>query len=92
MAGRPEEIEVFALGGEPVEFTWRGRRYRIHAVLSRWCESGGWWHRASDGQYRPDDRARSSWRVEAAPEGALGVFDLEQDDSSGNWRIVRGAS
>lgn len=92
MSGHPNEIEVFALGGEPVEFTWRGRRYRIHAVLSWWCEAGGWWHRASDGQYRPDDRARSSWRVEAAPEGALGVFDLEHDDSSGSWRIVRHAS
>jgi hypothetical protein len=84
-------IEVAVLGGEPVEFTWQGRRYRIHAVLSRWCEAGGWWHRASDGQYQPDDRARSSWRVEAAPEGALGVFDLEHDESSDSWRIVRHA-
>lgn len=88
MVGRPDEIEVFALGGEPVEFIWRGRRYRIHAVLSRWCEAGGWWHGASDGQYRPDDCAQSSWRVEAAPEGALDVFDLKHEDSSGSWRIV----
>lgn len=88
MTGHPGEIEVFALGDEPVEFTWHGRRYLIHAILSRWCEAGGWWHQAGDGEYRPDDQARSSWRVEAAPEGALGIFDLEHDDLSGRWRLL----
>ena len=39
----------------PIEFTFRGKRFRIHAVLSRWCEAGGWWNRVSDGIYRPDD-------------------------------------
>ena len=66
----------------PIEFTFRGKRFRIHAVLSRWCESGGWWNRVSDGKYRPDDQARALWRVEAAPIGALTTFQLERDEAT----------
>lgn len=71
----------------PIEFTFRGKRFRIHAVLSRWCEAGGWWNRISDGKYRPDDAARAVWRVEAAPIGALTTFELERDELSGQWII-----
>jgi len=40
--------EVVSDGGlTPIEFTFKGRRFRIHAVLSRWCEAGGWWNRIS---------------------------------------------
>ena len=72
----------------PIEFTFRGRRFRIHAVLSRWCESGGWWNRVSDGKYRPDDQARALWRVEAAPIGALTTFQLERDEATGQWIVT----
>jgi Family of unknown function (DUF6504) len=72
----------------PVEFTFKGRRFRIHAVLSRWCESGGWWNRVSDGKYRPDDQARALWRVEAAPIGALTTFQLERDEATGQWIVT----
>jgi len=72
----------------PIEFTFKGRRFRIHAVLSRWCESGGWWNRVSDGKYRPDDQARALWRVEAAPIGALTTFELERDETTGQWIVT----
>ena len=71
----------------PIEFTYKGKRFRIHAVLSRWCEAGGWWNRISDGKYRPDDQARALWRVEAAPIGTLTTFELERDELSGQWII-----
>lgn len=80
--------EVLADGSTPVEFTFRGRRFRIHSVLSRWCEAGGWWNRISDGIYRPDDEARALWRVEAAPIGALTTFEIERDEITGAWRIT----
>ena len=80
--------EVVADGSTPVEFTFRGRRFRIHSVLSRWCEAGGWWNRISDGIYRPDDGARALWRVEAAPIGALTTFEIERDEITGTWRIT----
>lgn len=71
----------------PIEFTFHGKRFRIHAVLSRWCEAGGWWNRISDGKFRPDDQARSLWKVEAAPVGALTTFELERDEATGQWII-----
>jgi hypothetical protein len=81
--------EVVSDGGlTPIEFTFKGRRFRIHAVLSRWCEAGGWWNRISDGKFRPDDQARALWTVEAAPIGALTTFQLERDEATGQW-IVR---
>jgi hypothetical protein len=83
-----EPHEVLADGSTPIEFTFRGRRFRIHAVLSRWCEAGGWWNRISDGVYRPDDGARALWRVEAAPIGALTTFEIERDEVTGMWRIT----
>ena len=80
--------EVLADGGlTPIEFTFRGKRFRIHAILSRWCEAGGWWNRISDGKFRPDDQARSLWKVEAAPIGALATFELERDEATGQWLI-----
>lgn len=82
----PHEILVDGL--TPVEFTFRGRRFRIHSVLSRWCEAGGWWNRISDGMYRPDDGARALWRVEAAPVGALTTFEIERDEVTGTWRVT----
>jgi len=43
--GNPKP-EIFLAGGEPVEFTHNGQRFRIHTILSSWHESGGWWNRA----------------------------------------------
>jgi len=71
----------------PIEFTFAGKRFRIHAVLSRWCEAGGWWNRISDGNFHPDDQARAVWKVEAAPIGTLQTFELERDDLTGAWII-----
>jgi hypothetical protein len=76
------QAEISLFDGEPIEFTYRGRRYRIYAVLSRWREAGGWWNRASDGNYRPDDGARALWRVEAAPLGAMTTFEIERIDQA----------
>lgn len=87
--------------GEPQEFIYKGRRFRIHAIVERWRESGGWWKRL-----RPDrsvdvsndlvedlidDHERKFWRVEAAQIGALATFEIEHDEESGEW-LVRPAS
>lgn len=81
--------DVLADGSStPIEFTFAGKRFRIHSILSRWCEAGGWWNRISDGEYRPDDQARALWTVAAAPIGALATFQLERDEITGQW-IVR---
>ena len=86
---------VLAPEGEPIEFTYQGHHFHIHAITSRWSESGGWWNRISDGNthadtyagLKIDDQARAVWRVEAAPVGALATFEIELDEVTGNWRI-----
>ncbi len=84
--------EILLYEGEPIEFIYRGSRFRIHCVLASWKEAGGWWNRASDGLDRPDDGSRALWRVEAAPIGALATFEIEREEvgeASGavTWRI-----
>ena len=96
----PRVPPVLAPEGEPVEFIYQGRRFHIHAIASRWRESGGWWNRIDDGNYRQrpldqrhleqtifDDGARAIWRVEAAPVGALATFELELDELTGSCQI-----
>ena len=83
---QPGEVLADGTSG-PIEFSFSGRRFRIHAVLSRWCEAGGWWNRISDGNFHPDDQARAVWKVEAAPIGTLQTFELERDDLTGAWII-----
>jgi len=89
----PVSARVLAPEGEPIEFIYNGRKFHIHAIVSRWRESGGWWNRISDGKNRVteatvfDDGARAIWRVEAAPEGALTTFEIELDEVTKTWLI-----
>ncbi|MGH2830994.1 MAG: DUF6504 family protein, partial [Actinomycetota bacterium] len=72
MSKRYEEpADVEAPDGVVAVFWWRGRRYRVGAVLSRWREAGGWWESAAD-TAQPWARGDSKeiWRVDAAPEPA----------------------
>ena len=86
--------QVLAPEGEPLEFIYKGKRFHIHAIVSRWRESGGWWNRIGDGKNHLqdelaifDDGARAIWRVEAAPEGALSTFEIELDELINKWLI-----
>jgi len=39
--------QVPGTGGDPVEgpeqFLWKGRLWKVHAVLAQWVETGPWW-------------------------------------------------
>jgi Family of unknown function (DUF6504) len=41
---------VSGTGGGPVEgpeqFVWKGRLWKVHAVLAQWVETGPWWQSA----------------------------------------------
>ncbi|MHB8511194.1 MAG: DUF6504 family protein [Actinomycetota bacterium] len=70
MSRRYEEpADVEAPDGTIEVFWWRGRRYRVLQVLSRWREAGGWWEAAAD-TAQPWARGESKeiWRVDARPE------------------------
>jgi len=77
----------------PEQFLWRGRLWKVRAVVAHWVETGPWWQGRSDLVAE-----RELWRVEAGRgaqvgmrEGAednVGVFDLSFDWTDGCWQLV----
>ena len=69
----------------PEQFLWRGRLWKVRAVLAHWVETGPWWQsggaRAVSGSDEPvDDPAQGSTRTVAAD--LLGEREL--------WRVEAG--
>ena len=80
---------------DPDQFLWRGRLWKVRAVLAHWVETGPWWQGASDGgsDGGPDGAQtrtitdlvaeRELWRVEAGrgaqPVRHVGAADGEHD-------------
>lgn len=64
---------------DPEQFLWRGRLWKVRAVVAHWVETSPWWQggdpTAADGADRTRDQARDQardrvaerelWRVEA---------------------------
>ena len=86
----------------PEQVLWRGRLWKVRAVLAHWVETGPWWQSAGVhavlGSDEPEQRPgpapdllaeRELWRVEAGrgSEGD-GVFDLSFDWSDGRWQLI----
>lgn len=46
--------------GEPESFVWRGRRYRVQAVLDRWVRRRPWWRSAFQAPARGAHGARAA--------------------------------
>jgi hypothetical protein len=90
-----EYQRVVSVDGQPIEFIHNGVRFHIHAVISKWRESGGWWNRINESEVDTDksildsldDGACAIWRVEAAPIGALATFEIELDEKTKCWQI-----
>ncbi len=80
---------VIAPEGEPLEFIYKGRRFHIHAIVSRWRESGGWWNRIDDGNLA-SHQSRAT-RGLKNPEGSafdgFDGFDGFDDGGKAIWRV-----
>ena len=92
-----DPVEVRKGGDGPEQFLWRGRLWKVRAVLAHWVETGPWWQGSASGvpSVGADLLAeRELWRVEAgrglaAADGdGGGVFDLSFDWSDGRWQLV----
>jgi len=84
-AQSPSPAQVLAPEGEPVEFIYKGKRFHIHATLSRWRESGGWWNRIDDGGVAARKAGKSSVDgLELLTDRALAHFD---DGHRAIWRV-----
>jgi len=77
---------------DPAQFVWRGRRYVVQAVLTRWVELHPWWRqRTSEGlPARVDPAGRRLWRVEAQEgrTGSRGTYDLAYDEGGRSWTLA----
>ena len=88
---------------DPDQFLWRGRLWKVRAVVAHWVETGPWWQagggRGNDGTGGSGAvtdmiAERELWRVEAgrgiqaADEETYGVFDLSFDWTEGSWQLV----
>ena len=88
---------------DPDQFLWRGRLWKVRAVVAHWVETGPWWQGGSDGE--PSRTVtdlvaeRELWRVEAGrgiqggrqqagDQQSYGVFDLSFDWTDGRWQLV----
>ncbi|KQV73441.1 hypothetical protein ASC64_18535 [Nocardioides sp. Root122] len=86
---------------DPDQFLWRGRLWKVRAVVAHWVETGPWWQAAVRSGGGGAEAAavdlvaeRELWRVEAgrgmpsAAQESYGVFDLSFDWTDGRWQLV----
>jgi hypothetical protein len=85
------------LGDGPEQFLWRGRLWKVYAVVAHWVETGPWWQSADAKAVlgaeptapvgvRDPLGEREVWRVEAG-RGALAAGELGKGvfDLSFDW-------
>lgn len=79
-------IEVKCTQGDPAQFLWRNRLYRVDQVLQQWDRTPVWWQ-----EVRADSRDVRTWRVEASAGrlDAQGVYDLSFDPTRDQWYLIR---
>jgi hypothetical protein len=66
----------------PEQFLWRGRLWKVSAVVARWSETGAWWQsRGAQAVLGDDD-----------PAGPVAAGDLTTDLAGGRevWRVEAG--
>ena len=84
---------------DPDQFLWRGRLWKVRAVVAHWVETGPWGQGATRGSGATSDLVaeRELGRVEAGrglqvadPEtqATYGVFDLSFDWTDGRWQLI----
>lgn len=84
----------------PEQFLWRGRLWKVRAVVAHWVETGPWWQASTGAAAAFADpfadlvAERELWRVEAGRgaqavgEESVGVFDLSFNWTDGCWQLV----
>ena len=82
---------------DPDQFLWRGRLWKVRAVVAHWVETGAWWSRrsADQGADRPAGgvdtdllREREVWRVAAARGRVAALHSPEHDPGYGVFDLV----
>ena len=67
----------------PEQFLWRGRLWKVRAVLAHWVETGPWWQSSGVRAVIGSDEAARRRQAPAAPAGDL-LVEREL------WRVEAG--
>lgn len=83
-------VHVRCTEGQPEQFIWRDRLYRVHRVLQEWDRSAAWWTQVHALAAGPTQDVQT-WRVEASAgrSDASGVYELSFDPACAQWRLIR---
>jgi hypothetical protein len=89
----PVEVRKGLCGGVegPEQFLWRGRLWKVRAVLAHWVETGPWWQSAHARAVIGSEDAGDTSQ-EAAPDQPRPIADLLSEREL--WRVeaARGAA
>ncbi|MEO5708273.1 MAG: DUF6504 family protein [Nocardioidaceae bacterium] len=69
----------------PEQFLWRGRLWKVSAVVAHWVETGAWWQSAGADAVRGTDPGND---LETGPETGPGHVDLSAEREV--WRVEAG--
>lgn len=82
-------------GEGPEQFLWRGRLWKVRAVLAHWVETGPWWQAAgvravigSDDLPAPDQESEQESEQESGQESGGVITDLLLEREL--WRVEAG--
>lgn len=78
-------VAGYTLGEAPEQFLWRGRLWKVRAVLARWVVTGAWWQSESAREVLGTDEAGP---VPDDGAGARAAGDLLAEREL--WRVEAG--
>lgn len=84
---QPDDPKVIQDAGVPVEFAYKGRVFRIYALLTRWKETIPWWKHIESTSVTADLEEKIVWSVEAAPIGTVHTFEIEFNQTTNTWKV-----
>jgi hypothetical protein len=74
-------------GGEgPEQFLWRGRLWKVRAVLAHWVETSPWWQSTAARSALGDESPRQETESASPPRPSLGDLLTERE----LWRVEAG--
>ena len=84
-------VHVKCTEGQPEQFIWRDRLYRVQKVLQEWDRTPSWWQDVRGLADGPAGGDEQTWRVEASAGryDSTGVYDLKFVPSRAQWQLVR---
>ena len=83
----PPPDGVIQDAGVPVEFSYKGKVFRIYSFLTRWKETSPWWKHLGRSQEGPRIEEKTIWSVEAAPIGTMTTFEIEFNQTQNTWQV-----